>query len=496
MKEALIGIGVAVVVFLVYQGVNVFPILFLFGLGGTVYFLIRSNLKVSDKRYPELKSEKRIPQTSFSDIGGQKVAQNELKEALEFIIHADKIKKMGIRPLKGILLSGPPGTGKTLLAKAAASYTDSVFLHASGSEFIEMYAGVGAQRVRKIFQKARDTARKRKKKSAIIFIDEIEVLCGKRGRNPSHNEYDQTLNQLLVEMDGLSVDEDIRILLIGATNRIDILDPAILRPGRFDRVVQVDLPDKEGRRQILHIHTKNKPLAEDVDLDKLAQETFGFSGAHLESLANEAAILSMRQGKNVIDSSHLREALEKVMIGEKIDRKPDQKEKERVAVHELGHGLLSELNRPNSVVNITVVPRGKALGYMRQSPKNDSYLHTKEELENQIAQLIAGAIAEEVFLGSRSTGANNDFKETVHLAKEIIHSGMSPLGIVGEEFLDKRSYQETIKTIIQEQEVKVRGILNEYFSEIERVKGILLKQETISGEEFRKLLGLQQDIIA
>ena len=217
-----------------------------------------------------------VPAISFADIGGQATAKQELLEALDFINQDEATRRLGIRPLKGLLLIGPPGTGKTLLAKAAASYTDSAFLAASGSEFVEMYAGVGAQRVRQLFQRARDIARRQGKTKAVIFVDEIDVLGGHRGQHSSHLEYDQTLNQLLVEMDGINEDESIRLLVIGATNRADLLDAALLRPGRFDRLVRVDLPDKEARLQILQLHTRNKPLGADVDLAQLAEETYGF----------------------------------------------------------------------------------------------------------------------------------------------------------------------------------------------------------------------------
>jgi cell division protease FtsH len=235
-------------------------------------------------------------QVDFTDIGGQDSAVNELKEALQFVVKPEAIYHMGIRPLRGVLLVGPPGTGKTLMAKAAASYTGSAFMAASGSEFIEVYAGVGAKRIRKLFNDARKKAHKEKKRSAIIFIDELEILGGKRGSHSSHLEYDQTLNQLLVEMDGISSNQEPYVLLIGATNRADMLDPALLRPGRFDRQVQVGLPDKGGRKTILDIHTRNKPVSNNEVLDEIARATFGFSGAHLESLANEAAILALREG--------------------------------------------------------------------------------------------------------------------------------------------------------------------------------------------------------
>ena len=430
LKEIGVGIALGIVIGLIWLGINIYPVLFILGL----FFLLFKILDIKGglKEFIPLKNynNKLKAGISFEDIGGQNSAKNELLEALDFIKVPEKISLMGIRPLKGVLLAGPPGTGKTLLAKAAASYTDSVFIAAAGSEFIEMYAGVGAQRVRQVFQQARTTAKKKNKLSAIVFIDEIEILGSKRGSHSSHLEYDQTLNQLLVEMDGINLDDEIRILLIGATNRSDLLDSAILRPGRFDRIVQVDLPDMEGRLQILKIHTRNKPLHRDVRLNRIAAETFGFSGAHLESLANEAAITALREKSSSLGSDHFLEAIDKVIMGEKLDKRPEAEECRRIAIHEIGHALVSELIKPYSVSAITIIPRGKAMGYIRQKPEKDSYIYTKEYLEGQIAILLGGAVSEEELLGSRSTGAANDFKQANAVGKRIINSGMCTLGVV------------------------------------------------------------------
>lgn len=359
-KEVLIGIGAGVLVFLYARGFDPVPFLLL----GGFFIILRFYLhgRGLEKNYELINAagdKAVIPPVTFADIGGQEVAKRELMEALNFLKDEAKVKDLGIRPLKGILLSGPPGTGKTLMAKAAASYTDAVFLAASGSEFIQMYAGVGAQRVRQLFSQARKLAQKTGKHKAIIFLDELDVLGGKRGKHTSHLEYDQTLNQLLVEMDGLKADDGTRVLVIGATNRVDLLDDALLRPGRFDRRVQVDLPEKEGRLKILQIHTRNKPLAATVDLETIAEDTFGFSGAHLESLVNEAAILAFRRGKKEIGNAELQEAIDKVILGEKLERKPRREELRRVAIHETGHALISELVRPHSVGAVTVAPRGR-----------------------------------------------------------------------------------------------------------------------------------------
>ncbi|WP_235334165.1 AAA family ATPase [Pelosinus fermentans] len=424
----------------------------------------------------------------FDDIGGQEVAKQELREAVEFIKDSTRLSHLGIRPLKGVLLNGPPGTGKTLLAKAAAQFTDSVFLSASGSEFVEMYVGVGAQRVRQLFQSAKSLAKQQRKDSAILFIDELDILGGKRGQNAGNTEYDQTLNELLVQMDGLSFDDSVKILIIGATNRIDILDSALLRPGRFDRHVKVELPDKKGRLHILSLHTKNKPLAADVSLETLAANTFGFSGAHLESLTNEAAILALREEMVTITSKHFQSAIDKVIMGEKLDRRPNTLEKQRIAIHEAGHALVSEITRPGSVATINIASRSNALGYVRQTTLDDTYLYTLDVIKNKIAVALAGAIAEEINLGNRSTGASNDFKQAIDLAKEIIHNGMSTLGIISLEDLTKDLLHATITSIIKETEQYVYTILSNRQDTLQAAVALLLEKECLDGDEFRVLL--------
>lgn len=479
-----IGVALAICFFLLISGFNVLPLLALAVLAGVLYMgLLRKGL-IKNSFFAEVPSG---GQVSFTDVGGQATAKNELMEAMEFIKDREAIGRLGIRPLKGILLTGPPGTGKTLLAKAAATYTDSLFFATSGSEFVEMYAGVGAQRVRSLFRQAREKAKQKNKPRAIIFIDEIEVLGVKRGAHASHMEYDQTLNQLLVEMDGLQSDDDCWLLVIAATNRVDMIDPALLRPGRFDRIVQVELPDKEGRLQILELHTRNKPLAADVRLEEIAKDTFGFSGAHLESLANEAAIMAFRQGEKAISQKHFKEAIDKVMLGEKVERKPSEQELQRIAIHETGHALVSELERPGSVAHLTIVPRGQAMGYMRQSPEHDSYMQTKTQLESQIRIAIAGAVAEELLLQERSTGAANDIQEAVKLAKRLIVCGLSELGIVdGEQ--SGELIGSTVRSIIAEQEQKVEQILSNYRLLLQQLASLLRHKETLSGEELRAYL--------
>ncbi len=489
IKEIAIGSSLALVIFLTWQGYNVMPVIFLAGL---LFVLLRtaglSNL-LGSSRTGTVVEKSSTSRVTFDDIGGQAAAKRELLEALEFITDRDRIRRLGIRPLKGILLTGPPGTGKTLMAKAAAHHTNSVFLSASGSEFIEVYAGVGAQRVRQIFARARESARRQGGASAIVFIDELEVLAGRRGQHSGHLEYDQTINQLLVEMDGLGNDDEVTVLVIGATNRFDLLDPAVLRPGRFDRVVRVDLPNREERLAILKIHTAGKPLDPAVDLDDVAKQTFGFSGSHLESVANEAAILAFREEAWVIRQEHFVEAVDKVIMGEKVARQPRAEELERVAVHELGHAAVAELRRPGSVSMVSIAPRGGALGYVRQTPEVDQYLYSREELEEQLDIVLAGCVAEELFCGSRSTGAMKDLEQAVALAKLVVSGGMSELGIVPQDLVPASTMHEAIRAIITFREEKVRELLGERKTRLMAARAVLLERERLEGDEFRALLG-------
>jgi len=485
VKEIAVGLSLALIIFIGIMGYDLTPMLFILATAGGLYFLARVRGLVGQKSFNDAFA---CRGASFTDIGGQDSAIQELKEALDFICNHKDIKRLGIRPLKGILLTGPPGTGKTLMAKAAAGYTDATFISASGSEFIEMYAGVGAQRVRRLFQEARGTASRQKKNNAIIFIDEIEILGGKRGKAVGHMEYDQTLNQLLVEMDGLKVEDDIRVLLVAATNRADMLDPALLRPGRFDRRVKVDLPDKEGRLSILKLHTSNKPLADDVELELIAKETFGFSGAHLESLANEAAILAMREGCVKISQHHFSESIDKVMMGGKLDKQPSRSEMKRVAVHETGHALLGEMVRPGSVSAVTITPRGDALGYMRQAPEDDTYLHTKDYLENQIAIMLGGAVAEEVLLGNSSTGSTNDLEQAMCAADVIVRAGMSKLGVICPESLPRELKHQALTEIVQKQEQRVKEVIAKSELALNQAVELLFEKEKITGDQFRSIL--------
>lgn len=490
IREIAVGSGAAIVVLCMLMGVDITSLVFIMSLIGLGLMILSRRLPFG--RSFEVVGANNvdsggIPLVTFDDIGGQDIAKREFQEALTFLRADEKAKMLGIRPIKGVLLSGPPGTGKTLMAKAAANYTGSVFVAASGSQFVQMYAGVGAQRVRQLFKQARNLAEQAGKRSAIIFIDEIDVLGAKRGKNHGHMEYDQTLNELLTQFDGVNSEHHVQVLVVGATNRSDLLDPALLRPGRFDRVVRVDLPDKEGRRKILEIHSKGRPLSSNIDLDMIAQETYGFSGAHLESVLNEAAIHALRADRSVIEPVDMREAIEKVMLGEKLDRSPQPEEKERVAFHEVGHALVSEKVRPGSVASITITSRSNALGYIRQNPLNDQYLYTKDQLVHAIQVCVAGAVSEELILGQRSTGAVGDIEQATDLAKKMVFAGLSPLGIVGKD-IPQELLHETVTTIIREQEDVVKEYLAQCKTKLEHLTERLLRNESMDGSEFRSVL--------
>ncbi|AEJ39840.1 Vesicle-fusing ATPase [Sulfobacillus acidophilus TPY] len=485
-KEIGLGALLGTIIFLAFNQVDIWPLVLLLGIGVMLFSSgMMARLQTGMNRKVDATA---TPLVTFQDIGGQRAAKNELIEALDFVLRPRAIERLGIRPLKGILLTGPPGTGKTLLAKAAAQYTESVFLAASGSEFVEVYAGVGAQRVRQLFRDARSLAKREGRQSAIIFIDEIEVMAGRRGQHQSHLEYDQTLNQLLVEMDGMATHEDVRILVIAATNRADLLDPALMRPGRFDRLVRVDLPDREGREAILALHTQNKPMADDVDLAVLARETYGFSGAHLESVCNEAAILALREGNDRITMAHFKAAVDKVLLGEKLDRHLSREELRRVAVHEGGHAIIGELVNPGSVSSITISPRGMALGFVRQAPDDDRLLQTVSELQQDIKVLLAGSTAERILLGEQSTGAANDFEKAWEIARRMVLTGLSSLGVVHEEGLSPEVLYRAVQEIIDQAQADVTALVTAHQDAIWRLADELLEKETLPGEYVRQLV--------
>jgi cell division protease FtsH len=485
-KEIAIGIIPVLLIFLAYVGINVIPIVFMCAIGGLLLYMSRARGNMNSNT--DRKTKARAPAyLTFAEIGGQERAKNELKEALDFLLKFEEISKFGIRPLKGILLTGPPGTGKTLMAKASAHYTDSVFLSASGSEFVEMYVGVGASRVRDLFKDARTRAQKENKNSAIIFIDEIEVIGGKRDGG-QQREYDQTLNQLLTEMDGIHNQDSPRVLIIAATNRKEMLDSALVRPGRFDRHIQVDLPDKKARLHILHIHAKNKPMSEAVSLEKVAEQTFGFSGAQLESVMNEAAIYAMRESNPFIEQFHLSLAVDKVMLGEKSDRETSKEERMRVAYHELGHAITAEAVKSGSVSQVSLSPRGQALGFVRHNPLQDQYLYTKIFLEERIMIALGGSVAEEMFYGARSTGSKNDFEQAMQMVETMIDSGLTSLGIINRAMVSKEQLMKENASILERLTAETRILLEQYRGVFEHSLHILLKDEVLSGEQFRELM--------
>jgi cell division protease FtsH len=484
-KEIAIGIVPIVFIFLIYIGFPLSVLIMSVLMVSALFLFTRArggglSMGAAGKKVPNRKPSF----LSFEDIGGQDQPKRELKEALEFLVERDRIEKLGIRPMKGILLTGPPGTGKTLLAKAAAQHTNSAFIAASGSEFVEMYVGVGAGRIRDLFKEARQQAMKMKRDSAIIFIDEIDGLGGKRNGG-QHREYDQTLNQLLTEMDGIQGDESIRVLLIAATNRKELLDSALLRPGRFDRHIQVDLPDKTGREHILNIHARNKPLDPVASIAKVAEETFGFSGAQLESVMNEAAVYAMRDQSDTIASSHLSQAIDKVMMGERMDRETTREERERVAIHELGHAIVAESVRPGSVAQVSLTPRGQALGYVRHHPQQDSYLYSKRVLEEQIMIALGGAVAEELHYGGRSTGSRGDFEQATGIVRTLIESGMSDLGIIHPQALTQEMWSKENRTILDVLTEHTRTLLAAHLETFKHLLAHLIQEETLSGEQLR-----------
>ncbi len=444
---------------------------------------------------------------TFEDVAGVDEAKEELKEIIEYLKTPDKFLNIGGKIPKGILLVGPPGSGKTLLAKAVAGEAKVPFFSMSGSDFVEMFVGVGASRVRDLFAQAQEKA------PCIIFIDELDALGKARGINPlsSHDEREQTLNQLLAEMDGF--DTKAGVIIMGATNRPEILDPALLRPGRFDRHVLVDRPDINGREEILKVHIKDVKTADDVDLSVIAARTPGFVGADLANIVNESALLAARKGKTAVTMVEFEEAIDRVIGGlEKKKRVMNAKEKEIVAYHETGHALMAEfLETADQVHKISIIPRGiAALGYTMQLPTEDRYLMTKKELLDRLGVLLGGRVAEEVVFDEVSTGAHNDLYRATDIAKSMVKQyGMSEkLGYVtfeGERkplFLDvnpsfggkdyseetSREIDNEVKKIIDESYFRVKNLLTENRVLLEKVAKTLLEKETIDGETLRILI--------
>jgi cell division protease FtsH len=452
----------------------------------------------------KLLSENR-PKVTFNDVAGIEEAKQELAEVVDFLKYPKKFQALGARIPKGVLLLGPPGAGKTLLARAIAGEAGVPFFSISGSDFVEMFVGVGASRVRDLFEQAKKSA------PCIVFIDEIDAVGRQRGAGlgGGHDEREQTLNQLLVEMDGF--DPNTGVILIAATNRPDVLDPALLRPGRFDRQVVVDRADVRGRAQILAVHARNKPLSKEISLETLAKRTPGFSGADLENLLNEAALLAARQNKSVIEMSDCEEAIDRVIAGpERRSRIISQKEKEIVAYHESGHAVVGGmLPNANPVHKVTIISRGMALGVTMQLPTEDRYLMTRAEIIDQITGLLGGRVAEEIQFKEVTTGASNDFEKATELARRMVTQyGMSSeLGMVqygrgnhqvflGRDLGEDRNYSEEIASKI---DAEVRGIIDDCYKnaraileanwhKVQRMVDSLLEHETVEAEEVQAIL--------
>ena len=445
------------------------------------------------------------PKTTFKDVAGADEAVEELQEIKEFLENPKKFQALGARIPKGVLLYGPPGTGKTLLARAVAGEAGVPFFSISGSDFVEMFVGVGASRVRDLFEQAKQSS------PCIIFMDEIDAVGRHRGAGlgGGHDEREQTLNQLLVEMDGFEMKDN--IILIAATNRPDILDPALLRPGRFDRQIVVDRPDRVGRRKILEVHSRGKPLAPEIDLDSLAAGTPGFTGADLANLVNEAALLAARWGKKVIEQSELEEGIMRVIAGpEKKARLLSEKERKITAYHEMGHAIVGHfLEGTNPIHKITIVSRGQALGLTVSLPLEDRYLTTKSALMDEMAMTLGGRAAEEIVFHEITTGAANDLEKVTATAKAMImRYGMSEkLGprVLGRNhdmpFLGRdmgnepdysdeiaREIDDEIRRVIEEAHEAAHRVLQEHADDLHRISAVLIEHETIDAEQFERLL--------
>jgi cell division protease FtsH len=444
------------------------------------------------------------PKVTFADVAGVDEAKEELAEIVDFLKYPKKYQSLGARIPKGVLLLGPPGTGKTLLARAIAGEAGVPFLSISGSDFVEMFVGVGASRVRDLFDQAKKSA------PCIVFIDEIDAVGRQRGAGlgGGHDEREQTLNQLLVEMDGF--DQNTGVILIAATNRADVLDPALLRPGRFDRQIVVGRADFKGREKILEVHARNKPLGREVSLETLAKRTPGFSGADLENLLNEAALLAARRNKSVIEMIDCDEAIDRVMVGpERRSLVMSHKEKEVTAYHESGHAIVGGLlDKADPVHKVTIIPRGMALGITWSLPEDDRHNRTKEELIAQITMSLGGRLSEEIKFGDVTTGASNDFEKASELARRMVTQfGMSELGpitfgrgahqvFLGRDIGEERNYSEEVASQIDNEVRKIiessyqtgKRILNENWAKVERMVASLMEFETVETEEVRAIL--------
>ena len=487
--------------------IQIVPLIVVTGVG--IYFISRMSGSQNNKAFEFSKSRARLEgniKVKFNDVAGCDEEKEEMVEIISYLKSPEKFAKMGARIPKGILMVGPPGTGKTLLAKAVAGEADVPFYSISGADFVEMFVGVGASRVRDMFKDAKRTA------PCMIFIDEIDAVGRQRGAGlgGGNDEREQTLNQLLVEMDG--IEDNKGIVIIAATNRPDVLDPALLRPGRFDRQITVSLPDKNGRKAILEVHARNKHFAPDVDLNALAARTPGFSGADLENVLNEAAILAVRGNRDKITMEDLDEAIDRTMGGPaKKSRKYTDKEKTLVATHEAGHAVIGLfLEGANIVQKVTIIPRGVAGGYNLMTPKEDSmFLSTKKELLAQITGLLGGRVAEELVLGEISTGASNDLEKVTKIAKDMVNRyGMSEaIGPVqydsdsgnvflGRDYTSNKSYSDTVAYEIDQEVRKIvngcyeeaKAIISEHRKDLDNIVRALIDQETLTKEDLDNIV--------
>ena len=481
-------------------------------IGGFIYFMMRQAQGTNNRAmmFGQSKAKEVTPQNqknkvTFKDVAGAKEAKEELSEVVEFLKNPKKFTSLGAQIPKGVLLVGPPGTGKTLLARAVAGQASAPFFHISGSEFVEMFVGVGASRVRDLFKKAKKAA------PCIVFIDEIDAVGRQRGAGlgGSHDEREQTLNQILVEMDGFDINTN--VIIIAATNRPDVLDPALLRPGRFDRRVILDLPSLDDREKILEVHAKGKPLDKSVKLRTLAERTPGFSGADLANLLNEAAILAARKDKKQISAEDGLESIEKVMLGpERKSHVLSKKEKKITAYHEAGHALVAHI-LPNSdpVRKVSIVARGQVGGYTLKYPSEDKFMHSKSEFIDDLAVLLAGHATEKEVFKDITTGANNDLKHATSLARRLVTEyGMSEtlgpqtfgkkeeLVFLGREISEQKDYGEKVATMIDQEVSKflkkayttAQEIIGRMRPKLDKIAGTLIEKETIEQEEFEALL--------
>ncbi len=493
------------------------PYLVMFAIVGGLFFLFMRQVQGSNNKALSFgKSRARMvdankKKVTFEDVAGAEEEKDELKEIVEFLKNPKKFVQMGARIPKGVLLVGPPGTGKTLLARAVAGEAGVPFMTISGSDFVEMYVGVGASRVRDLFEQAKKNA------PSIVFIDEIDAVGRHRGSGlgGGHDEREQTLNQLLVEMDGFSVNEG--IIIIAATNRPDILDPALLRPGRFDRRVTVSYPDVKGREEILKVHAKGKPLGSDIDLTALARLTPMFTGADLENVLNEAAILAARNNKDKIHMEEIREAIDRVQMGpEKKSRKVTERDKKLVAYHEAGHALVANaMPECDPVHVVSIIPRGMAGGYTQTLPNEDDHYVTKAKLKDRVAMAMGGYVAELLIMGDVTTGSSSDLKGATEIARRMITEfGMSddvgPVYLAGERELmigreigHTRNYSEKlsaqidneISRILDTAKKRAEDVIKANMDKLHLVVEVLLEKEKIDGEEFRRIVNGGQDVV-